>query len=208
MKPLFIYFTTALISYLATIPPGPLSVFVVHTTLQRNLKTALWVALGGVLCESTYAYLATESVVIFDTYPRVKYFMQWAIVALLLLVGTFTFFQKTTPIQHQNVSAKGRLLLFMKGISLSLFNPALVPFWIVVLLSYQKYDFLKISAITDKMCFVLGAGTGTFLLVYTYANIAHKKRDLVFKYLTDSRLNKIMGGIFVGLAVWQLLGMA
>ena len=47
MNPFFIYFTTALISYVATIPPGPLSVFVVHTTLQRNLKIALWVAVGG-----------------------------------------------------------------------------------------------------------------------------------------------------------------
>ena len=208
MNPFFIYFSTALISYVASIPPGPLSVFVVHTTLQRNLKIALWVAVGGVFCESCYAYLATESVVIFDAYPKVKFWMQWAIIAFLLIVGTVTFFQKTAKIQAQNVSVNGRLFLFLKGISLSLFNPALVPFWVVVLLSYQKYDFLKIESLTEKISFVLGAGTGTFLLVYTYAFIAHLKKDLVFKYLTDSRLNKIIGGIFILLAAWQLMSMA
>ncbi len=207
MKNIIIYFVTAIISYLATIPPGPLSVFVVHTTLQKNIKIALWVALGGVLCESTYAYLATEGVMFFDKYPIVKYWMQWAIIALLLLIGTITFFQKNTKIKHENIALNGRFFSFLKGISLSLFNPALLPFWVVVLLSYQQYDFLKIDSFFEKICFVFGAGTGTFLLVYSYASIANKKRDVVFKYLTDSRLNKLIGSIFIGLALWQLLNM-
>jgi threonine/homoserine/homoserine lactone efflux protein len=207
LKTLIIYFTTAIISYVATIPPGPLSVFVIHTTLQKNIKIALWVALGGVFCESTYAYLATEGVVIFDKYPMVKFWMQWTIIGLLLIVGTVTFFQKTSKIAHESISINGRLFSFLKGISLSLFNPALLPFWVVVLLSYQKYDYLKLITLTDKIFFVLGAGTGTFLLVYSYALISHKKKDLIFKYLTDSRLNKLMGSIFIGLAVWQLINM-
>ena len=207
MKTLIVYFVTAIISYIATIPPGPLSVFVAHTTLQKNIRIALWVALGGVLCESTYAYLAIEGVMIFDKYPKVEFWMQRVIIGILLIVGTITFFQKSTKIKPEKVSLDNRFFSFLKGISLSLFNPALLPFWVVVLLSYQKYDFLKIETVVEKLGFVMGAGTGTFLLVYSYAFIADRKRDLIFKYITDRRLNKLIGSIFIGLAILQLVNL-
>jgi threonine/homoserine/homoserine lactone efflux protein len=207
LKLIFIYFSTAIISYLATIPPGPLSVFVVHTTLQKNIKIALWVAFGGVLCESIYAFLAVKGILIFDKYPQIEYWIQLAIIVLLLTIGTFTFFQKSEAIKQENVLVSSRLLSFLKGISLSLFNPALLPFWLIVLLEYRKRDWLKICSSYDNLAFVLGAGTGTFLLVFTYALVADKKRNLIFNYLTDSRLNKVMGCIFICLAIWQLAGM-
>jgi threonine/homoserine/homoserine lactone efflux protein len=207
LKPLIIYLITALISYVATIPPGPLSVYVVHTTLQKTLKMAMWVALGGVLCESAYAYLATAGVFVFDKYPAVVMAMKWGIIGLLILIGTITFFQKPTQIKTEEVSAKGRVFSFFKGISLSLFNPQLIAFWVVVLLAYNGYDFLKINTLTERFFFVLGAGTGTFGLVYTYAYIANRKRNFVFKYLNDSRLNKLIGLLFWGLAVVQLVNL-
>jgi threonine/homoserine/homoserine lactone efflux protein len=179
----------------------------VHTTLQKNIKMAMWVALGGVMCESGYAYLATAGVQIFDKYPTVAMTMKWGIIGLLILVGTITFFQKPTQIKSEEVSTKGGAFSFFKGISLSLFNPQLIAFWVVVLLAYNSYDFLKINTLTERIFFVLGAGTGTFGLVYTYAYIANRKRDFVFKYLNDSRLNKLIGLIFLGLAMVQLVNL-
>lgn len=207
MKALIIYFVTVLISYIATLPPGPLSVYVVHTTLQKNIKIALWVALGGILGEMGYTYLAIEGVMIFDKYPNVVYWIQWGIIVVLLIAGFFTFFQKEEVIPSEKVEVKGRFLSIFKGITISLLTPALFPFWVVVLLEYQKYGWLKINSISDKIFFVAGAETGTFLLVYTYAFIAERKRNTIFKYLTDNRLNKLMGIIYIGLAVWQLVNM-
>lgn len=205
MKEFLIYFFTVAISYIATIPPGPLSLFVVHTTLQKNIKIALWVTLGGVLCESTYAYLSIEGIMLFDKYPKLDFWINWAIIFILLLVGTSTFLQKTTDIKNEQITINGRFVSFLKGISLSLFNPALLPFWVVVLLEFKNYEFLLINSVTEKVSFVLGAGTGTFLLVYTYSIIAEKKRNIVFNYLTDDRLNKLIGGIFISLAIWKLV---
>jgi threonine/homoserine/homoserine lactone efflux protein len=207
MQIFLIYGITAIISYIATIPPGPLSVFVAHTTLQKNSKIALWVALGGVLCESTYALLAIEGVQIFEEYPMLVFWMQRIIIVLLFAMGLFTFFQKSKAVQSEQVLLDTPFFSFIKGISLSLFNPALLPFWVVVLLSYQKYPFLAIDSQSAKIGFVLGAGTGTFLLVYTYAFIANRKRELIFNYITDSRLNKLIGCIFIGLAMLQLINL-
>lgn len=207
MKPLVIYLITALISYIATIPPGPLSVYVVHTTLQKTFKMSMWIAFGGVLCESAYAYLATAGVFIFAKYPAVAMAMKWGIVGVLILVGIITFFQKPAQIKSEEISTQGRAFSFFKGISLSLFNPQLIAFWVVILLAYNGYDFLKINTLAERIFFVFGAGTGTFGLVYTYAYIANRNRDFVFKYLNDSRLNKLIGLIFLGLAVVQLVNL-
>lgn len=207
MKTLIIYFVTALVSYVATIPPGPLSVYIVHTTLQRNIKIALWIALGGVLGEMGYTYLAIEGVMVFDKYPIAVFWAQWIIIVLLLIAGFITFFQKGEVIPPEKVELKGRFLSTFKGITLSLLTPALFPFWVVVLLEYKKYKILTISTFWDKTLFVAGAETGTFLLVYTYAYITERKRNTIFKYLTDNRLNKLMGCIYIGLAVWQLINM-
>lgn len=165
---------------------------------------ATWAILGGVLCESTYAYLAIEGILLFDQYPDLDFWANWAIIILLFLVGFGTFFQTTSTIQEKNTIANGGFLLFLKGISLSLFNPALLPFWVIVLLEYKKHELLIVQSFTDKALFVSGAGLGTFSLVYTYSMIAEKKRRLIFKYLTDSRLNKLIGGIFLCLAFWKL----
>jgi threonine/homoserine/homoserine lactone efflux protein len=207
LKAIILYFVTAIISYITTIPPGPLSIYVVDTTLQKNIKIALWVALGGILGEMTYTYLAIEGVMIFDKYPKVVYVIQWAIIVLLLVVGTITFFQKKTNIESEKVLVRGKLFSVFKGISLSVLTPALFPFWIVVLLEYQKYDFLKINSIFDKVSFVAGAETGTFLLMYTYAFISNKKRNLIFNYLSDGRLKKLMGCLYIGLAIWQMVNL-
>lgn len=207
MKAFIIYFLTAVISYVATLPPGPLSIYIVDTTLQKNIKIALWVALGGILGEVIYTYLAIEGVMIFDKYPIVVYWIQRMIILVLLVVGTFTFFQKNTPHKSENIAVKKQLFSVMKGISLSLLTPALFPFWIVVLLEYQKYEWLKITTISDKIFFLAGAETGTFLLLFTFAYVTERKRDIIYKYMSDNRLNKLIGCLYVGLAIWQLVNL-
>ena len=77
----------------------------------------------------------------------------------------------------------------------------------MILRACNCYDFLKINTLSEKICFVLGAETGTFDLIYTYAYIANRKRDFVFKYLNDVRLSKLVGFIFLGLAVIQLVNL-
>jgi threonine/homoserine/homoserine lactone efflux protein len=207
LKAIILYFVTAIVSYICTIPPGPLSVYIVHTTLQKNIKIALWVSLGGILGEIGYTYLAIEGVMIFDNYPTAVFWAQWIIIALLSIAGFITFFQKDEVIETEKIDVTGRVFPIFKGITLSLLTPALFPFWIVVLLEYQKYDLLKINSTSDKIFFIAGAETGTFLLVYTFAYITQIKKNLIFKYLKNNRLNKLMGMLYVGLAVWQLLNL-
>lgn len=200
-----IFIITLVMSYLATIPPGPLSIFVIHSALKSNFKIALLAGLGGALCEMGYAYLATISLAFFETRPTLHFWLQRAIILILFLIGLFTFFQKNNTVKRLSTESNTHFISFLKGISLSLFNPALFAFWVVILVGVQQYPFIEINTNFQKFAFIFGAGCGTFFLVYTYALIAIKKREKIFKYLNNDKLNKATGLIFIALSIFQLV---
>lgn len=202
---LLIFVITLVVSYLATIPPGPLSVFVIHSALKSNLKIALIAGLGGAICEMFYAFLATYSLSFFEANPVIQYWMQRGIILILLLIGFLTFFQKNTTQKPKVENSLSTFFSFFKGVSLSLFNPALFAFWVVVLVSLKQYSFFEMNSNSKKMALVIGAGIGTFLLLFTYAFIAIKKRENIFKYLNSNQLNKITGLIFIALSLYQMV---
>jgi threonine/homoserine/homoserine lactone efflux protein len=91
----------------------------------------------------------------------------------------------------------------LRGFTLSITNPQLLPYWIVILINYQNYKFLKINELSDKLLFVLGASLGAFALNYVYAYVAHKQRERIFKYLNESHFEQLIGYTFVLIGLLQ-----
>jgi threonine/homoserine/homoserine lactone efflux protein len=217
---MLIFLITFLISFIGSIHPGPLNLSVIQTTLQKSLTPALLMALGGVIPEIIYGYLAVEGVMIFEKYPIVFKVMQWAVVPILLFLGIQQIIAsrqtKKEIISSQNItqgastrgaSTRGASTrgASTRGFFLSLFNPQLLPYWIVILANYQNYESLRISDLSDKILFVLGTSTGAFALNYVYAYIAHTQREKIFKYLNQNRFEQIIGWTFVGMGLLQIV---
>ena len=201
---MLIFLITFFISFVGSIHPGPLNLSVIQTTLQKGFYPALLLALGGVIPEIIYGYLAVEGVMIFEKYPLVFSVMNWAVVPILLILGIQQIIYSRKPKQLIKSSKidNGSIL---KGFSLSLFNPQLLPYWIVILINYQNYNYLKISELSDKLFFVLGTSTGAFALNYLYAYIAHKQKERIFKYLNQNRFEQIIGWTFVVMGILQAI---
>jgi threonine/homoserine/homoserine lactone efflux protein len=209
---MLIFFITFIISFLGSIHPGPLNLSVIQITLRKNISLGLLMALGGVIPEIIYGYLAVEGVMIFEKYPLIFEIMKWAVVPILLIMGYLALtkkkknndindyaFEKIAPQKWQTVS---------KGFFLSLFNPQLLPFWIVILINYQNYQYLKISGLSDKIWFVMGTSLGAFALNYVYAYIASVKREQIFRTINQNRFEQIIGWTFVGMGVLQIVKLA
>jgi threonine/homoserine/homoserine lactone efflux protein len=207
---MLIFLITFFISFIGSIHPGPLNLSVIQTTLQKSLYAALLMALGGVIPEIIYGYLAVEGVMIFEKYPIVFKVMQWAVVPILLFLGIQQIIASRqtkkeitqTDLAPTKSTYKGAST---RGFLLSLFNPQLLPYWIVILVNYQNYEFLRISDLSDRIFFVLGASTGAFALNYVYAYIAHTQREKIFKYLNQNRFEQIIGWTFVGMGLLQIV---
>jgi threonine/homoserine/homoserine lactone efflux protein len=207
---MLIFLITFLISFIGSIHPGPLNLSVIQTTLQKSLPAALLMALGGVIPEIIYGYLAVEGVMIFEKYPIVFKVMQWAVVPILLFLGIQQIIAsrqtKKEIISSQNITRRTSTQgASTRGFFLSLFNPQLLPYWIVILVNYQNYESLRISDLSDKILFVLGTSTGAFALNYVYAYIAHTQREKIFKYLNQNRFEQIIGWTFVGMGLLQIV---
>ena len=201
---MLIFLITFFISFVGSIHPGPLNLSVIQTTLQKGFYPALLLAFGGVIPEIIYGYLAVEGVMIFEEYPTVFNIMQWAVVPILLGLGIQQIVNSRKPKQVINYSQISNFSIF-RGFSLSLFNPQLLPYWIVILINYQNYNYLKISELSDKLFFVLGTSTGAFALNYLYAYIAHEQKERIFKYLNQNRFEQIIGWTFVVVGILQAI---
>ena len=201
---MLIFLITFFISFVGSIHPGPLNLSVIQTTLQKGLSAALLMALGGVIPEIIYGYLAVEGVMIFERYPIVFNIMQWAVVPILLFLGIQQIIASQKPKKKISPSDLALTNGATRGFLLSLFNPQLLPYWIVILINYQNYEFLKIRDLADKIFFVLGTSTGAFTLNYVYAYIAHTQREKIFKYLNQNRFEQIIGWTFVGIGLLQV----
>ncbi len=200
---MLIFLTTFFISFIGSIHPGPLNLSVIQTTLQKGFYPALLLTLGGIIPEIIYGYLAVEGVMIFERYPIVFNIMQWAVIPILLFLGIQQIITSRKPKKEINEPDLDSSVGLFRGFLLSLFNPQLLPYWIVILINYQNYEFLRIKELSDKIFFVLGTSMGAFALNYVYAYITHKQRERIFKYLHQNRFEQIIGWTFVGMGILQ-----
>ncbi|PWK17467.1 threonine/homoserine/homoserine lactone efflux protein [Arcicella aurantiaca] len=201
---MLIFLLTFFISFVGSIHPGPLNLSVIQITLKKGLSIGLLMAFGGVIPEIIYGYLAVEGVMIFEQYPTVFTFMNWAVIPILLVLGFIQIYSpKTNKTEITKSSDTHHFNNIGKGFFLSLFNPQLLPFWIVILVNYQNYELLKINSLTDKIFFVLGTSLGAFALNYVYAYIAYKQRERIFKYLNQNRFEQIIGWTFIAMGLLQ-----
>ena len=206
---MLVFLITFIISFIGSIHPGPLNLSVIQTTLQKGFYSALLLAFGGVIPEIIYGYLAVEGVMLFEKYPKVFSVMNWTVIPILLGLGIQQILHSEKSKQFvkplkivEGTALKGAST---RGFFLSLFNPQLLPYWIVILINYQHYNFLKISDFSDKLFFVLGTSTGAFTLNYVYAYLAFKQREKIFKYLNQSHFEQIIGWTFVVMGILQVI---
>ena len=206
---MLIFLFTFIISFLGSIHPGPLNLSVIQITLRKSVSMGLLMAFGGIIPEIIYGYLAVEGVMIFELYPIIFEVMKWAVVPILLGMGFLELTKKRkdnniNDYAFEEISSK-KWQTFSKGFFLSLFNPQLLPFWIVILVNYQNYEYLKISELSHKIWFVLGASTGAYTLNYGYVYMANVKREKIFRYLNQNRFEQIIGWTFVAMGFIQVL---
>ncbi len=205
---MLIFLITFFISFVGSIHPGPLNLSVIQTTLQKGIYPALLLALGGVIPEIIYGYLAVEGVMIFEKNPIVFNVMQWAVVPILLFLGIQQIIASRKPKQVVKLPMEASSKITqaaLKGFLLSITNPQLLPYWIVILINYQNYNFLRIAELLDKLYFVLGTSVGAFALNYLYAHIAHRQKERIFKHINESLFEQIIGWTFVVMGLLQLI---
>lgn len=209
---LLFFLTVCLISFLGSLHPGPVNLAVVQTTLGQSRRAGLWLALGGSLPEVAYSSIAAGGLMLIPADSDWLNWLNYAAIPIMLGAGIAAFRQEPfvqagsgeiKTVDYQSIVVK---YPFWKGMALAATNPQLLPFWSAVWLSLRG----TMMTPTDKLMssawvFAVGTATGAFVLLLAVVWVADRYRQQVGQYLNGHWLNRLTGGLFIGLAGWHAI---
>lgn len=198
-----LFLVVALISFVGSIQIGAVSMAVIQTTLNKGRLAGILVALGGSIPEFIFSFIALKSLLFLQYNQSIIDWLNLLIIPVFSLLGLYNFFQKETD-EHDEITIKtSKNFDFMKGFSLGMLNPQLLPFWFFILVYLSKY--FSINSLSAKYAFVLGTGVGAFAILWVFTELTHRNHLRIKKILKKYSINHLMAYIFISLAVVQAI---
>ena len=198
---LLLFAIVSLISFAGSIHPGTVNIAVVQTTLNQSRRAGLWLALGGSLPEIAYSALATSGLMLLPMNSNWTTLLTYAPIPVLFVAGVAALRQKSVVLSV--VTTNGVSFPFWKGVALGGTNPQLLPFWSAVWLYLSSHMLIPAGSPASLWVFALGTATGAFSLLAGVVWLAHWQRHRIVQYLSGPWINRLTGGLFIGMALWQ-----
>lgn len=205
---LLLFVIVSVISFAGSIHPGTVNLAVVQTTLSQSRRAGLWLALGGSLPEIGYSALAASGLMLIPTGSVWTVVLSYISIPVLLGAGVASLRQK--PVVLNALTTAGAAYPFWKGVALGGTNPQLLPFWSAVWLYLSRatigaHRLVPNDQLGGQWVFALGTAAGAFGLLVGVVWLADWQRQRVVQYLNGPWLNRLTGGMFVGMGLWQLV---
>lgn len=197
---LLAYFAGLIISFIASVPTGPVNLAIVHATLVNGKKSGLMIALGALIIEVLYCMLSVFGMhLIFSEEAFLK---QLSLISIPVLIGMGLVSMFKKDFLKRNIQPR-RGNEFLTGITLTVTNPMLLFFWITISAFLQSNAWME-NKLLDNTFFILGVATGIFLLFYVLILITSRQNKKVTPRFKRN-MNVILGWVFIGLAAFMIL---
>jgi threonine/homoserine/homoserine lactone efflux protein len=190
-------------SFVGTLPFGTVNLTVAETTLRKDLKVGIKMAIAGGIVELLHSFLAVHCSSLIADYLEESLWVKWFVILIFLGLGLYFYFKKLDPGRPPK-KRKFRMTDVGKAAFLSLINPQALPFWVFVVSWFTAENILSVSSMNpDGMLvgFLLGISAGKFLALFLFAALStliRRRADLVGKWA-----NKVIGSIFIFLSIFQ-----
>lgn len=207
----FIFFVGGIISFLGTLPFGPINLSVVETTLTSGARAALILSVAASLVEMLMVFVAVWCSMVFTDLLSFSAWTKW--VAVLVLIGLGLFFwlkpNKGEDVKRKDSSTsflKENSQAFFKGLLLALLNPQAVPFWFFILSSLDSAKLIDLSfqgGMVNLWAFLIGTSIGKFFSLWLFvalSKLVEKRISFLSQYI-----NKGIGGILILIGSIQLI---
>lgn len=202
---LLIFAVSLVISYIGAINPSPVNLAVFRTTLRQQHLAAIGISIGGALPELPGAYLALRGIRFFTERPDLFSSLKLVIAPVLVLIGILALRKKKTAADDEvpQVTETSLAQGLLRGLVLGLLNPALIPFWMIILVWYADHPALHVVTGAQQAGFLLGAAVGAFAVRMTYVYLTEKYRERLLTRLRPRLLDQAFGWCFIGLGSLQ-----
>ena len=163
-----LFVATFVAAVLASAPPGLLNVNAAKVSVERGKKNGILFSSGIAVMVMFQAYLAVRIAKFLSRNPEVISWLMKSAILIFAVLAVFFFFkakkkQEDQIVVHQGTSKSS----FTKGLFLAALNLLQIPFYSGLNTFFHAKEIMNFE-ILDEVLFILGAGLGTFLVMYTY----------------------------------------
>lgn len=206
MSAFSIFFITLIVSFLGTLPFGPINLSVVDITLRNSIKAGFWFSVAAALVEMGQAIVALYGSSWLNDMMVHSPWVKILGVFIFIILGLAFYFKKSqhTEIQTIKTTARDTISYFTKGMAIAFLNPQAIPFWIFVLAFLHSTEFMSISAaspLSSIVSFLLGAAFGKLGALMLFGimsqTVLHRATNL------RANLNRIIGVILIFIGMVQ-----
>lgn len=189
-----------LISFIASLPTGPVNLSIVHATLLHGKRSGLCIAFGALIVETIYAAMAVFGVhLIFSDEIFLKR-LSLVSIPVLIVLGLVSLFKKDFLKRYEEKKGRND---FLTGVSLTISNPMLLLFWLTVSAFLRANDWMG-ENLSDNIAFLGGVSAGVFILFYVLILITSRQNKKVTPRFKRN-MNVLLGWLFLGLAILMTL---
>lgn len=197
-----IFFTTLLISFIGSLPFGPINLVMIDLTINYRLRSSYWFAVAAALVEMGQSFVALWCSAWLWQLIHQGTWVKLAGFFFFLLLGTVFFFKKGKENTH--LAENSQKSFFLKGLVVAVLNPQAIPFWVIMLTFLSSASVMNITAKSPLfyiLFFNIGAASGKLLALLLFGILS--ERIMRRSYFIRHYINRIIGIILIGIGVFQ-----
>jgi threonine/homoserine/homoserine lactone efflux protein len=198
------------ISFFAAMPLGPVNLAIVQTAINYGRWQAVLVAVGSSLVELIYCLISVWGIDLLFSNQQDQditlLFMQLVSIPVMFSLGVHNLVK-----QVKEEEAGDKLKRFSRtggmamGFMLNLFNPMLLPFWIMVAGYLRSRSWIS-EDLSLLITYSVGVMLGTFLLQMLVALLAARKQQGM-THKSKVRVTRSIGWLFIALGGYLIVQM-
>jgi len=198
-----LFLATLAAAIVASAPPGLLNVNAAKVSVEKGKKNGMVFSLGIAFMVMFQAYLAVRISKFLSRNPEVISWLMKSAILIFAVLAIFFFLKAGKKPQDQITIHHGTYKSsFTKGLFLAALNLLQIPFYGALNTFFHAKRIMNFE-ILDEILFILGAGLGTFMVMYSYVFYFNKMEAKSNRFSKNS--NYILGGLMVVLMVITLI---
>lgn len=202
-KLVLLFFATFVAAIIGSAPPGLLNVNAAKTSVDKGKKQGLAFSLGITVMVMLQVYIAVRIAKFLSRNTDIVAWLMKVAVVIFAILAVFFFIKASKDLQEQVVlrktSSKNN---FTKGSLLAALNLLQVPFYSTLNAFFHQHQMMRYRVL-DEVVFILGAGLGTFLVMYTYVVFIKKIMNKTKQFSKNA--NYILSALMIVLLIITLI---
>ena len=196
------------VSFVGSVPPGAINLTAVKISLEKGYRAVLNFALAAALVEFFYGLLAVYGARFLAAHEYLTRGLDYITAVVFLGLGLYYTFGKSQAPEVAGEEAQTKALSsatpFVKGLTLGIFNPLCVPFWLAYTSFLQTRQWIHLQPATT-LCYVTGIAAGAFVALSLFGLLSRWINDNL--QLSTHVINRTIGIILIGLSLFKWVGM-